>query len=132
MGLGAGVAAWQGEALALVDTGIALPEALAALPGLARFEPSLTALSRNGRLCVPLAGLPPPEPSAASTLVEGLARCAELGVERAVIVWLDPGMPGAQSPPRPVPFALRFPTLPRGFSMDILREEISRALPHEP
>jgi hypothetical protein len=132
LGLPVGILAWTDAAVVLVDTGIALADAVAGLPGLERHKALLARLSRDGRLCVPLSPDPPP-PSSPQTpsvfaLASGLAACGELGVDQRAIAWLEAPGPGASPAEVAVPFPVRFPIARERLDRDTLGERIRTAL----
>ena len=138
LGIPTGLVAWTDRAFALVDTGIALSDALVSSPGLARFTGVLTALSRNGRLCAPLSGLPPPaagaggrawHSAAAWAFLDALTALSDRSMGEATLSWLDPA--AAASRPLssvPVPFPLAIPAIPSTTSRSALYAEVNDAL----
>jgi hypothetical protein len=138
LGIPTGMVASADRAFALVDTGIELSDALESIPGLARFTGVLTALSRNGRLCAPLSGLPPPEAgaggrtphsAAAWAFLDALTTLNDRNIVDATISWLDPA--AAASRPLatvPVPFPLAIPVVPSTPSRSALFAEVIDAL----
>lgn len=129
LGLPVGLMSWPDRVVTLVDTGIPLSNALSSLPELARFNAVLKALSREGRLCVPLSARPSPSSAGAVAwaLVDALTTSDEKGVGRATIVWPDTL---ALRTPRPVPVCFPFPlpALPIRPSRAALRTWIIQAL----
>jgi hypothetical protein len=138
LGIPTGLVAWTDRAFALVDTGIALSDALASTPGLVRFTGVLTALSRNGRLCAPLSGLPSPvagagdrtpHGAAAWAFLDALAAISDRSIGDATISWLDPAAAASRSLPSvPVPFPLAIPAIPSTTSRSALYAEVNDAL----
>jgi hypothetical protein len=131
LGLTAGLMSWPDRVLALVDTGIPLPGAASSVPGLDRYSAVLGALSRDGRLCLPLSGRVSPDPASAAawSVVDALQVCRERAVSTATISWLDPAVTSARDGlPVPVPFPFVPPCLPVRPSGETLRNEIIKAL----
>lgn len=131
LGLPAGLMSWPDRVLALVDTGIPLSRALSSLSGLARYSAVLSALSRGGRLCVPLSGRLSPDASSAAawSLVDALEACRDKAVGTATIYWLDPAVTAARpGPPVPVSFPFVPPCLPVRPSGEAFSAEILKAL----
>ncbi len=132
LGLPVGILAWTDAAVVLVDTGIALADAVAGLAGFERHKALLARLSRNGRLCVPLSAdpFPPSSPQTPSVfaLTAGLAACGELGVDQRAIAWLEPPGAGASRAEVAVPFPVRFPIARERLDRDTLGERIRTAL----
>jgi hypothetical protein len=131
LGMPVGVLAWEDRAVALLDTGVALSDALAAAPGLARYESVLNGLSRDGRLCVPISGRPAPETVATTAwaILDALSTCAEKGTGNAAIEWLPFGAPAAfAQAPLPVPFPFMLPCVPLRPSLEQVLADIARIL----
>ena len=138
LGIPTGLVASTDRAFALVDTGIALSDALASTPGLARFTGVLTALSHNGRLCAPLSGRPPPvagaggltPPSAAAwAFLDALTALSDQSMGEATLSWLDPAAAASRPQPSvPVPFPLALPAIPSTTSRSALYAKVNRAL----
>ncbi|MGD0728035.1 MAG: hypothetical protein ABSB63_21060, partial [Spirochaetia bacterium] len=128
LGLPAGLMSWPDRVLALVDTGIPLSDAVSSVPGIARYSAVLRALSRQGRLCVPLSGRISPDTSSAAawSLVDALETCRDKAVGTAVVSWLD--LTARAGPPVPVSFPFVPPCLPVRPSGEALRGEITKAL----
>jgi hypothetical protein len=122
---------WPDRVLALVDTGIPLSSAVSSVPGMARYSAVLSALSREGRLCLPLSGRLSPDASSAAawSLVDALEICRDRAVGTATISWLDPAVTAARAgSPVPVSFPFVPPCLPVRPSGEALRNEIIKAL----
>jgi hypothetical protein len=131
LGIPVGVIAWQDRAFVLLDTGMSLSDVVGSIPGLSRFDAVLTALSRDGRLCVPLSSriLPGVFGATAGAFVDGLAGSFERGVDKATIRWLDPATLAARATaPLPIPFPFQLPSLPLRQSLDNLRAQIIQLL----
>ena len=127
----AGLMSWTDRVFALVDTGIPLAGAVSSIPGLARYSAVLSALSRDGRLCLPLSSRLSPNASSAAawSLVEALETCRSKPPGTATIFWLDPGVTAAGAgSPVPIVFPFVPPCLPVRPSGEALRDEITRAL----
>ncbi|HYW84857.1 MAG TPA: hypothetical protein VFB30_16455, partial [Spirochaetia bacterium] len=115
LGLPVGLMSWPDDAFALVDTGIPLPSALSSIPGLARYSAVLSALSREGRLCLPVSGRLSPDASSAAawSIADALETCLSKSVGTAALLWLDPEMTAARArSPVPVSFPFVPPCLP--------------------
>jgi hypothetical protein len=138
LGLPVGVLAWPDTAVVLLDTGIPLGKALAALPALAREEAVLAGLSRDGRLVVPLSGeLPSPQsPQAPSilALLAGLRTCRERGGSPRTAVqgftaWTGgSGTPPPARPQLPLAFPARFPFVTGSLDREKLAAAVIAAL----
>ena len=132
LGLPVGILAWPDAAVVLVDTGVALADAVAGLAGFARHKALLQRLSRDGRLCVPLSGDPAPLSSLRTpsvfALASGLAVCGERGVDQRAIAWLEPPGSGTIRTEVAVPFPARFPVVTERLDRDTLAERIRTAL----
>jgi hypothetical protein len=131
LGMPAGLMSWPDRVLALVDTGIPLFGAASSVPGLDRYSAVLGALSRDGRLCLPLSGRVSPDTSSAAawSVVDALEVCRERAVSTATISWLDPAVIASRDGlPVPVPFPFVPPCLPVRPSGETLRNEIIKAL----
>ena len=131
LGLPAGLMSWPDRVFALVDTGIPMSGVVATIPGLARYSTVLSALSREGLLCLPLSGRPAPAASkaAAWSLVDALETCRDRGVGTATISWLGTSATAATAgPAAPVPFPFVPPCLPVRPSGEALRDAITEAL----
>lgn len=131
LGLPAGLMSWPDRVFALVDTGIPLSGVVSSVPGMARYSAVLRALSRDGRLCVPLSGRLSPDTSstAAWSLVDALEFCRNKTVGTATIFWLDPAVTAARlGPPVPVSFPFVPPCLLARPSGEALSAEIIKAL----
>ncbi|HEY9594547.1 MAG TPA: hypothetical protein VHE79_08720, partial [Spirochaetia bacterium] len=118
LGLGAGIAADDGSTFAVVDTGVPLTAAFAALPDLAPWASLLTSFSHAGTLCIPLAGAASivggtgaegtagPGGGAVSGTGAALhAALAALNGADVAVAWIDQGSLPAPSP-RLFPLAL--------------------------
>ena len=120
LGLQASLLWRAGRPLALVDTGTPLPQALTALPALARFQEELQAVSTGGTLWIPLSGRAPPRVPHPLfwALRDGLALLGEPGTGAAERADLSTTAP---APNAPIPFPLVVPvTAPRLSGEDIL------------
>jgi hypothetical protein len=134
LGLPAGLIRWPDRVAALVDTGIPLSQALAAVPALGRFSAALGALSRDGDLCVPLAGLPPREKSgnesrpraSLQALHDALHLCLTRGVGAARVTWLDAA--AARPNPLPIPFPFLLPLVPQSVDGETMAEGLAAEL----
>ncbi|HTZ52423.1 MAG TPA: hypothetical protein VMF68_12225 [Spirochaetia bacterium] len=131
LGLGAAIVTRADRVLAAVDTGIPFFTALEAVPGLARFQAELAAISPGGTLWVPLSPSPPPpgQPPSAWEIADGLRALRDAGA-------LDLGraeVPASTDAPNAaVPFPLVLPSVTARSSEAALRAEISAALQQVP
>jgi hypothetical protein len=128
LGLRAGLLIWHDRTFALLETDVALVDALSAIPGLARFQKLLSALGNGGSFCVPLSGRPVPvgKQVVAWSVVDALA-----ALESA-----DPVPQGAwasASAPReplsvPLAFPYPVPAMSAPFTREAMQAEIESEL----
>jgi hypothetical protein len=120
---------------AVVDTGLDLTDAIRALPELAPYAEILGVLSRDGKLCVPVAGLAALS-TAAEECAEALAFLWHRETAGAPVAWLDAARGNAAAPgrapgraPGPVLFPLVLPVSePPRASWDLLRAQLALSL----
>lgn len=131
LGLRPGLVSWKDRVFTLVDAGIAVADAIAAMPGLARFNPVLTALARDGNLWLPVSGQVPPLGASATAwaIADALEALAEGTGQDFAVSWPLPGLTAPSgTAPVPVPFPFVLPTAPAPLSRDALLRRISAAL----
>ena len=115
VGVPGGLVTWTGEALPLVETDLLLTDAISEIPNLGPYQDTLAALSRDGRLCLPISNrLPPPGVDAPSWLVvDGLRECQHQDVSKGAVQWMDTAAAAAEPPTRaPMAFPLPFAPVP--------------------
>jgi hypothetical protein len=135
LGLRSGLITWESGTCALVDTGLPLQATVDRVPGLVRYSGLLAALSRDGRLCLPVSGRIAPtkaEPMAWA-IADGLVTCATFGTEKAGIAWVDQESVAA-GPVTPVPaaFPLALPARASSMTMDGVLAALTSLLDSQP
>jgi hypothetical protein len=131
LGLRPGLVSWKDRVFTLVDAGIPVADAIAAMPVLARFGPALTALARDGNMWLPFSGRVPPlgDSAAAWAISDALEALAEGTGQDFAVAWPLPGLAAPfAAAPVPVPFPFVLPTAPAPLSRDALLRRISAAL----
>ncbi len=131
LGVPTGVMTAGERTFAVIDTGLPLDGVIESMPTFAPYAPVLNALSRNGSLCVPVAGLAALH-TAAQGISEALGFLAGRGSAGESVAWLDSLQGRPASAALPVPFPLVLPvTRPADVSWGVLAGEIALALQPE-